>query len=204
MRLLTFALLAGSAFAWQKDDVKLPPPDLSHNVRNNPRVIARPDGAHLQVPAGFNVEEYLADFKVPRFMLLGPSKELLISDSANNGEGCVWVVQGKERKKLIEGLSRPYGLAFWKEYLYVGEPGSIKRYKYDAKALTAGPGEEILSLKGFEQGHWTRSLLFDRKGEKLYIGVGSRSNVDAGEDPHRAAINRVNPDGSSREIFASG
>jgi hypothetical protein len=80
-------------------------------VRNNPRVIARPDGAQLQVPAGFNIEEYLTDFRVPRFMLLGPNKELLISDAAPNGQGCVWVVQGKERKKLIENLTRPYGLA---------------------------------------------------------------------------------------------
>jgi glucose/arabinose dehydrogenase len=167
-------------------------------------VIKRPNGAQLQLPAGFMIEEYLSDFKVPRFMLLGPSKELLIADAATNGQGCVWLVQGKQRKKLIENLSRPYGLAFWKDYLYVGETTSIKRYKYDAKALAAGPGEEILSLKDFDQGHWTRSLLFDRKGEKLYIGIGSRSNVDAGENEWRAAINRVNPDGSGREIFAAG
>jgi glucose/arabinose dehydrogenase len=205
MKIFACTLLATTAaVAWQKDEPKLPPPDLSHNVRNNPRVIKRPDGAQFHLPAGFMIEEYLSDFKVPRFMLLGPSKELLIADAAPNGQGCVWLVQGKERKKLIENLSRPYGLAFWKDYLYVGETTSIKRYKYDAKALTAGPGEEILSLKDFDQGHWTRSLLFDRKGEKLYIGIGSRSNVDAGENEWRAAINRVNPDGSSREIFAAG
>src|SRR5258708_34388337 len=138
-------LLSAAVFAWQKDDVKLPPPDLTHNVRNNPRVIARPDGAQLQLPAGLNIEEYLTDCKVPRFMLVGPNQELLISDAAPNGQGCVWVVQGKERKKLIENLSRPYGLALWKEYLYVGEPTSIKRYKYDSKALTAGAGEEIIA-----------------------------------------------------------
>lgn len=206
MKLFICSLLISTAgLAWQKDDVRLPPPDLTHNVRNNPRVISRPDGAQLQLPAGFVIEEYLTnDFKVPRFMLLGPNKELLISDSAQNGQGCVWVVQGKERKKLIESLSRPYGLALWKEYLYVGEPTSIKRYKYDSKALTAGSGEEVIAYKDYGQGHVTRSLLFDRKGEKLYVGVGSRSNVDAGEPADRAAINRYNPDGSGHEIFASG
>jgi glucose/arabinose dehydrogenase len=205
MKLFICSLLFSTAtLAWQKDDVKLPPPDLSHNVRNQPRVIARPDGTQLQLPAGFVIEEYLTDFKVPRFMLLGPNKELLISDSAQNGQGCVWVVQGKERKKLIENLTRPYGLALWKEYLYVGEPTSIKRYKYDSKALTAGSGEEVIAYKDYGQGHVTRSLLFDRKGEKLYVGVGSRSNVDTGEPADRAAINRYNPDGSGHEIFASG
>jgi len=136
-------------------------------------------------------------------MLLGPGGELLVSDSTKNGS--VYVVdRNKQRKKLLDGLDRPYGLAFWKDYLYVGEVTSIKRYKYDSKAQTAGKGEEVISLAGLDGGHWTRSLLFDRKGEKLYVGTGSRSNVSAREDPRRAAINRYNPDGSGHEIFASG
>jgi glucose/arabinose dehydrogenase len=120
--------------------------------------------------------------------------------------GTVYVLTGAkpERKALIEHLDRPYGLALWKEYLYVGEPTSIKRYKYDAKNMTAGPGEEVIKLEKMGTAHITRSLLFDRKGEKLYVGVGSGSNVDAGEDPRRAAINRYNPDGSGHEIFAAG
>jgi glucose/arabinose dehydrogenase len=78
----------------------------------------------------------------------------------------------------------------WKEYLYVGEPTSIKRYKYDSKAMTAGAGEQIIAYgKDYGQGHGTRSLLFDRKGEKLYVGVGSRTNVDAGDAEDRTAIN---------------
>ena len=70
--------------------------------------------------------------------------------------------------------------------------------------MSAGAGQEIISLKDFGQGHWTRSLLFDRKGEKLYVGIGSRSNVDGSEDPLRAAINRYNPDGTGHETYASG
>ena len=81
----------------------------------------------------------------------------------------------------------------------------MKRFKYDAKARTvAGPGEEVVSLKGQGSGHWTRTVLFDRKGEKMYVTVGSGSNVDAGEDPRRATILRFNPDGSGQEIVASG
>ena len=60
-------------------------------------------------------------------MILGPSKELLIADSAVGTRGVVWVAQGKEKRKLIEGLDRPFGLAFWKDYLDVGEPTPIKR-----------------------------------------------------------------------------
>ena len=61
-----------------------------------------------------------------------------------------------------------------------------------------------MSLKNFGTGHWTRSILFDAKGEKFYLTVGSGSNVDAGEDPMRAAVHRYNADGSGHETFVSG
>src|SRR5262249_51854360 len=107
-------------------------------------------------------------------------------------------------KKLVDGLDRPYGLALWKDFLYIAESQSVKRYPYDADTLEVGSGAEVISLAGLGRGHWTRSLLFDRAGEKVYVGVGSASNVSPGEDPRRAAINRYNPDGSGHEIFASG
>jgi len=186
----------------QQFDAKLPPPGATPSSVNGPKVVDRPEVAHLQVPQGFAIEEYATGFEEPRYMTFGPSGEILLSDSK---KGIVYVLTDKaKRKELITGLDRPYGIAFWKDYIYVGEPQSVKRYKYDAKALTAGPGEEVVSLKGCGMGHWTRSLLFDAKGEKLYVGVGSESNVSTGENPLRAAINRYNPDGSGHETFASG
>ncbi|HEV2200525.1 MAG TPA: PQQ-dependent sugar dehydrogenase [Bryobacteraceae bacterium] len=200
---LCLALCSAGLYA-AESEVKLPAPYATPSARNFSKVVPRPTGAELQLPAGFVVEEYLSGFERPRFMLLGPSKELLIADTAPGTDGVVYVVVGKEKKKLITGLDRPFGMAFWKDYLYVGEPTSIKRYKYDAKAMTAGAGEEVVPLKGFGKGHNTRFLLFDRKGEKMYVGIGSESNVNTGEDSMRAAINRYNPDGSGHEIFASG
>ena len=195
-------------------DFKLPPPFATPSARNNSKVVDRPAGAKLTVPPGFSVEEFITGIDRPRTMILGPSNELLITDSSFMGKGAVYVVpdplhspnplHDKNKRKLIEGLSAPFGLAFWKDYLYVGEPTSIKRYKYDAKAMTAGAGEEVVSLKDFGSGHNTRNLLFDRKGEKMYVEVGSQSNVNAGEDPLRAAVNRYNPDGSGHEVFVSG
>jgi glucose/arabinose dehydrogenase len=207
--LLSSAASATTAWAFQKAPAVLPPPFQTPSVNNSPHVIDRPDGARLQLPAGFQIEEYAGGFERPRFMTEGPSGELLLADSARNGK--VYILfdrnhdfKAEDRTVLLEGLDRPYGLAFWHDYLYVAETTSLKRYRYDAKAMKAGSGEELVSMKDFSSGHWTRSLLFDRKGEKLYMGIGSRSNVDAGEPKWRAAINRLNPDGSGREIFASG
>lgn len=203
--------VASAALAASQDqqyEAKLPAPYATPSSNNRPVVVSRPEGSKLQVPQGFQIEEYAGGFNTPRFMLLGPSNEILMSDSA---AGSVYVLVDKnhsnkdpECKEILKGLDRPYGLALSNGYLYVGERTSVKRYKYDPKTMTAGSGQEIVSLAKFVPGHWTRSLLFDRNGTKLYVGVGSGSNVDTGEDPMRAAINRFNPDGSGHEIFASG
>jgi glucose/arabinose dehydrogenase len=189
--------------AWQQK-VQLPAPYATPSADNPPDVVPRPAGAQLRVPQGFQIREYAAGFARPRFMALGPGGEILLSDSAGGPEGTVYVFQGKTRKKLVSGLDRPYGLAFWKEYLYIAEPTSVKRFRYDPKAMTVGHGEEVVSLRGHGSGHWTRTVLFTPDGTKFYLAVGSRSNVSTGEPEVRAAISRYNPDGSGYELFASG
>lgn len=202
------ALSVCCAFAQPSDkqqaSAKLPKPYETKSSTNPPRVVARPEGSKLSVPAGFTIEEFATDFKRPRIMLLGPSKEILVTDSTAKGKVYVLSPDGKDRKELLADLDRPYGLAWWKDYLYVAETTSVKRYKYNSKDRTAGPGEEIVSLKEYDKGHWTRSILFDRKGEKLYLTVGSLSNVDAGEPEIRAAITVMDPDGKNAERYATG
>ena len=191
-------------------EVKLPPPFQTPSATNRPRVIAKPNGAQLRVPQDFRVEEFATDLSKPRIMLYTPTGEILVTESIPNGR--VTVLSDKnndfkadsQRKVLLQGLDRPYGMAFWKDYLYVAETTSLKRYKYDAKALTVGKGEEIVPMHEFDKGHWTRSLTFDPKGEKLFLGIGSGSNVDTGENERRASILRCNPDGSNCELYATG
>jgi glucose/arabinose dehydrogenase len=199
-KLLALASLGVLAFAQSSDT--LPAPYATPSVQNGPKIIPRPEGSKLKVPAGFAVEEYASGFQRPRFMVEGPGGEVLVSDTV--ASGTVIALKEGAKKVLISGLDRPYGLALWKEYLYVGEPSSIKRYKYDSKAMTAGPGEEVVSLAGYVKGHVTRTLLFDEKAGKMYVTVGSSADLVTGDPENRAAINRYNPDGSGHEIFATG
>jgi len=191
-----------AAFSCWGAEVKLPPPFATPSVTNRPKVVPQPQGSQLKVPDGFTVELFAEGFQKPRYMILGPSNEVLLADSVTPN-GAVYILK-PVRKTLIANLERPYGLAFWKDYLYVGETKSVKRYKYDAKKMTVGPAEEILSTKDFDKGHWTRSVLFDKAGQKMYVAIGSASNVEAGEPEMRAAINRFNPDGAGHEIYAAG
>ena len=196
-------LLAASAIFYAQQKV-LPAPFATPSVNNRPQVIPQPEGAKLSVPAGFQVEIYQEGFKVPRMMLLGPSNEILLSDAAtrHRRRRLRAARQGTQSHHRGPGPPLRPGAAGWLPLRRRAR--SIKRYKYDAKAMTAGPGQEIASLKGFGGGHWTRSLLFSRDGKRLCVGTGSGSNVSPGEDPRRAAINCYNPDGSGHEIFASG
>ena len=100
-------------------------------------------------------------------------------------------------------LGAPFGLAFHDGYLYVGNTGSIVRYKYTNGDLQAqGEPEKLLDLP--TGGHSTRNIIFNRAGTKMYVAVGSQSNNDAGEDCRRAAILEFNPDGTGYRVYASG
>jgi glucose/arabinose dehydrogenase len=211
MRICTLLLLGNLGFACCAADKppQLPAPYHTPSANNRPTIVPRPDGVQLRLPSGFTADEYASGFEQPRYMALTPAGQVLLADSVKKGS--VYVLLDKDgdhkaedRRKLIADLDRPFGLAFWKDYLYVAEQTSVKRYKYDATALALGPGEEVVAMKDFTQGHWTRTILFDRKGEKFYLAVGSHHDAATGGPEMRAAISRYNPDGSGAEVIATG
>ena len=91
-------------------------------------------------------------------------------------------------------------------YFYVGNTDGVVRYKYNVgdTKISAAP-EKIADLpaQGYNN-HWTRNLLFSPDGKKLYVSVGSGTNVDVESDQRRAAISEYNPDGTDHRIYASG
>ena len=194
--------LGAAAFAKSKR-FTLPAPNPASAAANGAKVIPQPAGAKLKLPAGFVAEEFAGGFQKPRIMLELPGGTVLVTESILKGS-VVALGPGQSRKTLIAGLDRPFGMAVWKDYLYVAEPESVKRYKLDAKAVTVGAGEEVVALKGYGKGHWSRGLAFDPKGTKFYLSVGSSSNIDAGDPADRAAIHVYNPDGSGKQVYATG
>src|SRR5215471_10067064 len=94
------ALLLSASAIFLAQQKTLPDPFATPSVNNQPRVIPQPEGAKLSVPPKFQIEIYQEGFKRPRFMMLGPSNEILLSDAADArmGGGGVYVLQGKERK----------------------------------------------------------------------------------------------------------
>ncbi len=214
LALLGLAVTAGALAQDSKKPVNwsgIPEPFATPSASNRPQVIERPDGANLSVPQGFKVEGFAVhpDFKRPRYMFLLPNQHVLLSDSGDreSANGVIYHLSpdGKSISKLLEGLDRPFGIALHEQWLYIAETTSLKRYPFDANAVkVTGDGEEIYSMAEFGNGHWTRSILFNKDHSKLYLTIGSGSNVDSGEPKERAALHRMNPDGSGAEIVAEG
>ena len=187
----------------------LPPPQVQTGPRNQSRVIPKPDGAELTVPPGFQISVYAeGDLQQPRGLALAPNGDVFVAESQpnrisvlrdSNNDGRI-----DERFVFATGLTRPFGMAFWRDYLYVGNQNSLVRFKYKPGQTKAeSEPEKLLDLPG-APGHWTRNVIFNPASTKVYVAIGSASNVDAGGDPIRAAINEYNPDGTGHRIYASG
>ncbi len=110
---------------------------------------------------------------------------------------------------FLSGLNQPYGMAFIGNSFYVANTDGLWMFPYKSgDTKITGAGKKIVSLPaGGYNNHWTRNLLVSKAKDKIYISVGSGSNV--GENGmeyeiRRAAILEVNPDGMGERIFASG
>jgi len=112
------------------------------------------------------------------------------------------------RTVLIDGLDAPYGLALVGGDLYVAEQGSLKRYGYTTGTTRiAGKGQEITKLPSKVNHHWTKSLAASADGSKLYVGIGSNSNVgerglEVEED--RAVVWEIDRATGAHRTLASG
>ena len=129
-----------------------------------------------------------------------PNRITLLRDA--DGDGVVEV-----QRQYITGLSSPFGMALVGSTLYVANADALLAFPYDPAASTiiAAP-RTITRLPAERNHHWTKSLAADSDG-RLYVGVGSNSNVaERGmeEEEGRAAIWEIDPANGNHRLFATG
>ena len=186
---------------------QLPAPYATKSSSNGPDKVSPPRGFFPTVPAGFKVNVFATGFKRPRWLFVAPSGDIFLADTGA-GEIVILRDPGKtggaqSRETFASGLSRPFGIAFHDDYVYVGAMKALVRFKYDPKtSKRLGEAEHLLGLPG--GGHDTRSVAFSKNGKHVFIGVGSESNVSPGEEPIRAAVTICDPDGKNARRFATG
>lgn len=186
----------------------MPAPGASESVDNGPTIVPRPAGALPRVPEGFRVELFAGGLTNPRMVRVAPNGDVFVVESRANR---VRVLRDKTMHVFATGLNEPFGLAFRPGWVYVANTDSVVRFPYGDGDLEArGPAESVVGgvsgggrLRG--GGHWTRDIVFSKDGTKLYVSVGSRSNVSDDErEARRACIFEYSADGKDERLFASG
>lgn len=112
------------------------------------------------------------------------------------------------RNEYITGLTSPIGMALVGTTLYVANADALVAFPYDPAAtrITAAP-RRVAALPAGRNHHWTKTLAANADGSRLYVGVGSNSNVaehGMGEEEGRAAIWEFDPASGQGRVFASG
>ncbi len=201
----------------------LPQPMPETSVDNGAQVVPRPEGALPVAPAGFRVQVYAqGGFEEPRLIRTAPNGDTFLADSH---AGQVILLRGVDgtgavqtREVYATGLDHPFGIAFYPannpKWVYVANTTSVVRFPYKAGDTKAsGPAETVVPvLPGYAQlrggGHWTRDVQFSLDGKRMFVSVGSGSNID---DPdthprefHRADVLAYTPEGKFLKVYASG
>src|SRR5437899_3793843 len=200
----------------------LPAPSSNVFAINRARVVDRPANAQPQVPPGFRIELYASGFRDPRFLLTAPNGDIFVVESRANQIKVLRDTKGSGKPDANEifaekDLNKPFGIAFYPpgvdpQFLYVANTDGVIRFPYRNGDLKArGPAE--VSGARFSGGaarlrsggHWTRDIVFFTDGKKMYVSIGSSSNVsDSGSEADRARIFEFNPDGTDRKVYAWG
>ncbi len=200
----------------------LPAPAEDQSIDNGPDVVPRPAGAWPIAPEGFKVGMYATGLDNPRELRTAPNGDIFLAES-ESGEIKVFrgvTPDGKPQQMSVfaSGLHQPFGIAFYPlgndpQWVYIGDTDALVRFPYRNGDLKArGPMEKLADLPGGGRlrggGHWTRDLAFSQDGSKLFVSVGSHSNIDDPdahpEEFHRADVLEYTPEGKFVEIWAWG
>ena len=194
----------------------LPQPFATESARNGADLVSRPESGWPVAPAGFKVELYAAGLDNPRWMRTAPNGDIFLAEMQ---PGRIRVFRGmtsdgkpEQMGVFAEGLKHPYGIAFYPpgpdpQWIYIGSETEVSRYPYHNGDLKAsGAAQHIADLPA--GGHDTRAVEFSLDGKKMFVGVGSESNVDD-PDTHpgekdRADILWCDPANCQLKVYAYG
>jgi glucose/arabinose dehydrogenase len=214
----------------------LPDPYATKSSRNFCEVIGWENNSTPKAPEGFTVTKFGDGYDNPRWIYVLPNGDVLVAETKVEHKGLVKVgailIGADKQENKSEDMRRilllrdvdkdgnpdmqtvflkdqnlPFGMVVVKNYFYVACTDAVWRYPYKGGETTlTEKGEKILELPAGER-HWTKNIITNKAGTKLYIAIGSASNVGEkglDKEENRARIIETNLDGTEMKVYASG
>ena len=201
-------------------------------------IVKRSKRAKPIAPHGFAVDLVASGLAGPCVIRFAPNGDLFVADSEANTIRVYRVASDSARPVKSEvyasGLNKPFGIAFYPlgpnpEWVYVANTDGVVRFPYTSGDLKASGKPEEIVEKIPSTHHWTRDLVFSPDGKRMFMSVGSGSNVaqDMFPEPQiegglkawkktkplgaawdteerRADVLSFTPEGKDEKIFATG
>jgi glucose/arabinose dehydrogenase len=165
----------------------LPAPYATRSSNNHPSVVSMPPGAKLSLPPGFHIDSFATGLEGPRKMLLAPNGDIFVSEIRGGRVSVIHpAADGRRAARMdvfAKDLRQPFGLAFLPnaqdpQWLYVAETNRVIRYPYHVGDVTPrGDAQVVIAQLPSGSGHSTRDVAFSPDGKRMFVSVGSASNV---------------------------
>jgi len=196
----------------------LPAPYATKSTAKVYNMVDWPENEIPKAPEGFTVTKFADGFDNPRWTYIAPNEDIFVVESNTKSSADKVTLlrdtnkDGKfeVRETFLENLNQPFGMLVIGDAFYVANTDGLYKYPYTEGQtnLKDAEGTKIVSLPaGGYNNHWTRNIITNDAKDKIYISVGSASNVGEHgmkEEIRRANILEVNLDGSGEVIYASG
>ncbi len=221
---------------------KITPADLPAPMATPPSVASpaearRPPGATLKSLPGFTVEAFAKLDDNPRLLRTAPNGDIFIAETSAHQIAVLRAKDGATKPEQIaifaEKLDGPFGIAFYPakdpQWVYVANVNSVVRFPYRSGDLKARGSAEVVipKLADTKTYHTTRDIAFSPDGKRMYVSVGSGSNVaeevapktpeevkgwadshapgaEWGAEANRADVLVADPEGKGLKVFAAG
>ena len=215
----------------------MPAPFASPSASNTPAVVEPPGNLVPKVPAGYSVQRF-ATLDYPRLVRVAPNGDIFVAETAVGKIRVLRAADGAAHPDgdavFASGLNGPFGIAFYPSgpdprWVYVATQNAVIRYPYRSGDLApSGAPQTIVAQLAASTGyHTTRDLQFSPDGRRMFVSVGSGSNVAGeigaktpeeirqwesrtgpgaawGHEAGRADVLAFDPDGGNRQVFATG
>ena len=199
-------------------ELTLPPAFNTESVRLESKIINWDQRESPTAPNGFTVTRFTDDLEHPRWTYIADNGDYFVAETNDASKSANRITMFRDNDgdgypdesfAFLENLNQPFGMLILDGYFYVANVDALVKFPYEEgqTKITAEPEVVIDLPAGGYNHHWTRNIITNKDKSKIYITVGSSSNVGEHgmeKEKRRANVLEINPDGTGEKVYAAG